>query len=554
MSIQESTVSRRGFLTSAAAVAGAAMVAGMAGCAPNQNSSTMADTGEAERETYEPTETMSCDVAVVGLGASGMMAAIAAADNGAGSVIAMDAAPSFGGSTNCATTGAWIIESDASLAAEPHMTQQEAYDYLVSGDNLMFNPGLLRNMIRHSGKAGNVLDELAPGTLVHTWELGIPYEALDTTLKSGYMYNTRGDDRGAAFDALIASRTAIQPLWSCRALQILTDESGAVTGLICDNNGTITQIDAAKVIVCGGGFISNPEMIEQYYHTTSLVSCGYPTVDGSGIKMVQEAGGNITKNFGCAFNEMGGCSNKASAIYAWVPDGTHNTSSCFYTTMFGCLTVNKQGRRFVSEEKMSGDLMFCGEPSLRQGSYYVIMDQKMVDTITTTPIFDIMSADAKASLVLSLAMAFDGYVCTDFLKDFDVAVEEKWGYKGDTLAEVADYFGLTNLEETVATYNGYAEAGADEDFFVAADQLKPVREGPFYAIELQPGSWCTTGGIQVDDCCRALNIDCEPIANLFMAGLDADILGSPYYLGATANGMAYASGYLAGETAATELS
>lgn len=553
MSIQESTVSRRGFLTGAAAVAGAAMVAGMTGCAPSQNSSTMADTGEAERETYEPTETMTCDVAVVGLGASGMMAAIAAADNGAGSVIAMDAAPSFAGSTNCATTGAWILESDASLAAPQHVTQQEAYEYLCDGDNLMFNPGLLRNMIRHSGKAGNVLDELTPGTLVHTWELGIPYEALDITYKSGYMYNLRGEERGAAFNDLVASRSAIQPLWSCRALQILTDADGAVTGLICDNNGTITQIDAGKVIVCGGGFISNPDMIEEHFRTTSLVSCGYPTVDGSGIKMVQEVGGNIGKNFGCAFDEMGGCSNKASAIYAWVPDGSHNTSSCFYSTMFGCLTVNKQGRRFVSEEKMSADLMFCGEPSLRQGSYYVIMDQKMVDTITSTPIFDIMSADAKASLVLSLAMSFDGYVCTDFLKDFDVAVEEKWGYKGDTLADVADYFGLTNLEDTVTTYNSYVAAGKDEDFFVSADLLRAVDQGPFYAIELQPGAWCTNGGIQVDDCCRALDIDCMPVKNLFVAGLDADLLGSPYYLGATANGLAYASGYLAGETAALEL-
>lgn len=551
--MQESTVSRRGFLTGAAAMAGCAMVAGMASCVPSQNSSTMADTGEAERETYEPTETMTCDVAVVGLGASGMMAAIAAADNGAGSVIAMDAAPSFAGSTNCATTGAWILESDASLAAPQHVTQQEAYEYLCDGDNLMFNPGLLRNMIRHSGKAGNVLDELAPGTLVHTWELGIPYEALDITYKSGYMYNLRGEERGAAFNDLVASRSAIQPLWSCRALQIITDADGAVTGLICDNNGTIAQIDAGKVIVCGGGFISNPDMIEEHFRTTSLVSCGYPTVDGSGIKMVQEVGGNIGKNFGCAFDEMGGCSNKASAIYAWVPDGSHNTSSCFYSTMFGCLTVNKQGRRFVSEEKMSADLMFCGEPSLRQGSYYVIMDQKMVDTITSTPIFDIMSAEAKASLVLSLAMSFDGYVCTDFLKDFDVAVEEKWGYKGDTLAEVAEYFGLTNLEDTVATYNSYVAAGKDEDFFVSADLLRAVDQGPFYAIELQPGAWCTNGGIQVDDCCRALDIDCMPVKNLFVAGLDADLLGSPYYLGATANGLAYASGYLAGETAALEL-
>ena len=42
----------------------------------------------------EATETLSCDVAVVGLGAAGLMAALAAADEGA-QVIAIDSADDF---------------------------------------------------------------------------------------------------------------------------------------------------------------------------------------------------------------------------------------------------------------------------------------------------------------------------------------------------------------------------------------------------------------------------------------------------------------------------
>ena len=78
------------------------------------------------------------------------------------------------------------------------------------------------------------------------------------------------------------------------------------------------------------------------------------------------------------------------------------------------------------------------------------------------------------------------------------AIEEGWAVKADSLAEIAEAFGLTHLEETVEAYNGYCESGKDEEFYKSATFLKPVKTAPFYAFEYVPSAWGTKGGAKVD--------------------------------------------------------
>ena len=91
------------------------------------------------------------------------------------------------------------------------------------------------------------------------------------------------------------------------------------------------------------------------------------------------------------------------------------------------------------------------------------------------------------------------------------AVEEGWGFKADTIEELAEHFGLTNLVETVAAYNGFCEAGEDAEFYKKAHFLTPVAQPPFYAFEYVPSAWGTNGGVKVDSCLRA--VDAENVAN-----------------------------------------
>ena len=113
-------------------------------------------------------------------------------------------------------------------------------------------------------------------------------------------------------------------------------------------------------------------------------------------------------------------------------------------------------------------------------------------------------------------------------------------------------FGLTHLAETVAKYNEYCEKGVDEQFGANKWYLSPIKEGPFYAVQCEPSAWSTFGGVRTDDCCRALDLDNQPIDGLYVAGTDSGSLYySPYYdIPGFCYGLCIDSGYICAEEAA----
>src|SRR4030042_1728551 len=54
--------------------------------------------------------------------------------------------------------------------------------------------------------------------------------------------------------------------------------------------------------------------------------------------------------------------------------------------------------------------------------------------------------------------------------------------KADSIKELSGKLGLDGgtLQQTVATYNGFCERGADDDFFKRPGLLVPVKKKPFY--------------------------------------------------------------------------
>ncbi|WP_333618078.1 3-oxosteroid 1-dehydrogenase [Dietzia sp.] len=118
--------------------------------------------------------------------------------------------------------------------------------------------------------------------------------------------------------------------------------------------------------------------------------------------------------------------------------------------------------------------------------------------------------------------------------------------KADTLAELAEKIGVPAeaLEATVERFNGFARAGVDEDFDRgksgydhyygdAANSPNPslgeLRKGPFYAAKMVPGDLGTKGGIDTDARARALRADGTPIAGLYAAGnCSSPVMGHTY--------------------------
>ena len=295
-------ISRRTF------VEGATAVAALAG--------TMASVqapGQALAE--EAAETLSCDVVVVGLGAAGLMAALAAADEGA-QVIAIDSADDFEGTTNTHTTGAWMIESEEQLKYDHYLTQQQAFEWVEPGTHYQCNGKVLRNIIRSSAQAANYLID---GGVQFLYAFAGTTEE-DTMLnRGGHVYLEEGTPRADNFRAMCAERETLTTMFGYKGVELIQNDEGAVCGVIAEGPDGTVRIEAKSVIVATGGFLANPGMIKEHFAGAVLVNQGFGHNDGTGIKMCQAAGAQIGKNFSVSCNEMGAANLKASPAYSWAP-------------------------------------------------------------------------------------------------------------------------------------------------------------------------------------------------------------------------------------------
>src|SRR3546814_20758363 len=52
--------------------------------------------------------------------------------------------------------------------------------------------------------------------------------------------------------------------------------------------------------------------------------------------------------------------------------------------------------------------------------------------------------------------------------------------------------------------------------------LGPVEKAPFYAIKLYPSDGSTTVGLKIDEHCRVLDAQADPLPGLYAAGLSAN--------------------------------
>ena len=139
--------------------------------------------------------------------------------------------------------------------------------------------------------------------------------------------------------------------------------------------------------------------------------------------------------------------------------------------------------------------------------------------------------------------------------DIQRAIDNGWGFKADSIEELAELIGTPALAVTVETYNVDAKAGTDSLFYKQADLMAPIAEGPFYAFEYAPSCWVTLGGVKTDDHLRVLDENGQRIEGLYCAGVDnGTILMVPYHCyEGTSLCMAYNTGRLAGIYMAEDL-
>jgi succinate dehydrogenase/fumarate reductase flavoprotein subunit len=142
----------------------------------------------------------------------------------------------------------------------------------------------------------------------------------------------------------------------------------------------------------------------------------------------------------------------------------------------------------------------------------------------------------------------------------------KRGYlkRARTLADLAKICGIdaSNLQATVAAFNANARLGQDPEFNRGASTynryqgdpdvgpnptLGPIEHGPYFAMKVIPGSFGTFAGIRTDACARASNANEVPVPGLYVVGSDmASIMGGHYPAGGINLGPAMTFGFIAG--------
>jgi 3-oxosteroid 1-dehydrogenase len=136
-------------------------------------------------------------------------------------------------------------------------------------------------------------------------------------------------------------------------------------------------------------------------------------------------------------------------------------------------------------------------------------------------------------------------------------------FRAPTLAGLAEQADVDpgGLSKTVTRFNEFAMAGRDEDFRrgdSAYDRyygdprcrpnpnLAPLAQAPFYAVKIVPGDLGTKGGLRTDARARVLRPDGTPVAGLYAAGnASASVMGHGYAGAGATIGPAMTFGYIA---------
>ncbi|MGB3651244.1 MAG: FAD-binding protein, partial [Rivularia sp. (in: cyanobacteria)] len=110
------------------------------------------------------------------------------------------------------------------------------------------------------------------------------------------------------------------------------------------------------------------------------------------------------------------------------------------------------------------------------------------------------------------------------------------------------------LKETINQYNNYVENYRDEEFQkpipIDAKPLQP----PYYAIRLWPKVHYTMGGVEINTKAQVIDINNQPIPNLYAAGEVTGGIHGASRLGGCAVTECLVFGRIAGRNAALEIS
>ena len=325
----------------------------------------------------------------------------------------------------------------------------------------------------------------------------------------------------------------------------LLQEGGAVLGAVLGTpQGELAVRARRGVVLAAGGFPHDAARVRAMYPASAEhLTVAAPSATGDGARLGETVGGGVD----------GGL----AAPGAWCPvslapfaDGTVGRfPHIIERGKPGIIGVLADGRRFCNEGDGYHDYvaaMLRVAPPGREVASWLICTQAF-------------QRRYGLGIARPAPLPVGPYIRSGYIKT------------GRTLAELADRCGIdpAGLTETVAAYNAHARRGEDPEFGRGSTPynrlqgdpahgpnpcVAPIEPGPFFAVQVFPGSFGAFAGLKTDASARVLNAEGAAIAGLYAVGADAaSVMGGHYPAGGVNLGPAMTFGYIAGRHAAGAL-
>jgi fumarate reductase flavoprotein subunit len=446
------------------------------------------------------------DVLVIGAGACGLVAAIAAHDAGA-DVAVIEKLDRPGGNSALSTGSVPAAGTRFQLDAGIDDSPERFIDDLMRAGGPTDCPHLVRRLVETSAATVEWLVDCAGARL----ELVTAYKHVGHSVPRLHAPASRRG-RDLVDDLLAAAeRRGIPLAVGNGATALVADAHGAVIGSDIDANGERQRVIARKTVLAVNGFAGNRDLVARF--CPEIGGAQYFGARGSTGEAVQWG-----EALGAALGNIG-----AYQGYAAVAD-PHGSLLSWTTIEKGGILVNNAGRRFGDES--AGYSGYTPNVMAQGGPCFAIFDQK---------IFDVAALEEEF-----VELAHYGGI-----------------KKADKPAALANIHGLDPAAVTTAVeaYN-QAARGEQPDAFGRRDFALAPLTGALYVCRVVPGLFHTQGGLMVDGDGRVLRPNGAPIANLFAGGGAAAGLSGRSGAGGYASGNGLLSaiglGRLAGLAAAKE--
>jgi succinate dehydrogenase/fumarate reductase flavoprotein subunit len=534
------------------------------------------------------------DVVVMGTGAAGLVATLAAREKGA-SVALLEKTTLVGGTTAISGGVVWVPNNHHMAQAGLVDSREDAIRYIERMAEGRGDRELIERYVDECVHVVRFLEDQAamrfhaltdypdyqpelPGgraggrpldqDLFDTNELGAFKDALrrnpvnggaPMTIREAMAWNVFANPSGFPFrevreryrQGIVHGGTAlvgrllkacldrgVEPRLSSRARELVKNGDGGVIGVRVEEEGRALHIRADRgVILASGGFEWNAELCRRFLAGIPTHPSTPPANEGDGLVMAMAMGAELE-----------------SMSQAWwcpsvVVPGEHYDGAPMNRPEFSIrclphsLIVNRRGARFTNEAHNYNDMskpFFHHDPwhyEQLNVPAWLIVDQSYLDKYA-------------------------------FLTTVPGRPMPAWIACADTPEDLAVKLGIdpAGLRGTLDRFNRYAETGVDADFgrgesafsrfygdraHAPNPNLGKVDRAPFYGVPIYPGTLGTKGGPRVDADARVRRVGGGVVDGLYAAGNAMGSFTGPGYPGPGVTiAAAMTFGYLAARHAA----